>query len=510
MSTTSVSLTTNTVKAIALALLTLFGGDDNATVDQNNNTLTTLAPSVAPPTPIPLVPTTTAPTTSPAPTPTSYLRKSAAPTSAPSSAATMAPSTEAVVGEGADAQSPSPTASSPPPLKVGDAGVTFDSSKFEDDKWPQMREWVTAGVRGGIPHWRELVDDPNVKVYEVEAPPPSTSEKDGGDGADTGDAAITKAIENAKSDLEDDEDEDAIAIVLLNDGVYEIYDRVSMRSRVLVVGKSRKDVVLSIKQTTGSAVAFLATTSYSGLANLTIRGSWGTPKYDWKIKNDTENYELPDNDNVSINLYSNTTDNFLDALNVYESAEHPIRCNGNHNTFRDLDVDRVFNKNSGGRGYFILTGGYNLVTDCKVTRLRHFTMQGRRVEYNVVYDNDFRQEISFHDEDNGNNLVERNRITLPEDMPPGGPYGGKPNYVCIMGQWSVKHSLSLKPNYLYRNQCLDLNHGGRQEWSDPDLVYSGPIEVRPEDPYTNFPPLPKDRVPKGKTLYPVVLRNNST
>ena len=35
--------------------------------------------------------------------------------------------------------------------RVGDPGVVFDESKFDDKNYPQMREWKKAGVIGGIP-----------------------------------------------------------------------------------------------------------------------------------------------------------------------------------------------------------------------------------------------------------------------------------------------------------------------------------------------------------------------
>lgn len=53
---------------------------------------------------------------------------------------------------------------------------------------------------------------------------------------------------------------------------------------------------------------------------------------------------------------------------------------GEHNTIRGTEIG----------------GASNLITGCKVTHLRHISMQGERSKYNVVFDNDFRQEVSFH------------------------------------------------------------------------------------------------------------------
>lgn len=122
-------------------------------------------------------------------------------------------------------------------------------------------------------------------------------------------------------------------------------------------------------------------------------------------------------------------------------------------------------------------------------------MQGERSKYNVVFDNDFRQEVSFHSGDGGDNLVEYNRILLPEDMPG--------IYYAIMGPWSIQHEVG-GINYLYRNSCQEDNHRGIVPWFDPKVVYLGPWEVKPANPHANFTSS-KSPAPKGGTFYPVML-----
>lgn len=41
-------------------------------------------------------------------------------------------------------------------------------------------------------------------------------------------------------------------------------------------------------------------------------------------------------------------------------------------------------------------------------------------------------------------------------------------------------------------------------WFDPKVVYLGPWEVKPANPYANFTPS-KSPAPKGGTFYPVML-----
>ena len=362
-------------------------------------------------------------------------------------------------------------------LQVGDPGVTFDQSKFDPD-YTQMEEWITAGVRGGIP----FVDQLTIKETL-------------NDGANS--SAINSAI-NAVANQ-------GGGAVLLKNGTYDINDEVDMKTNVSLVGESREGVkcIIDANMTANSgAFQFLAGVKNSGIYRLTIEGGWGKPEYDWNIGTDA-NDELPGNENISVFL-KDAEDCWIDDCDIINSADFPVRCVASHITLRNLHVDGVFNKHGGCHGYFFLLGrGYNLVTGCYITHLRHISLQGDGVRYNVVYDNDLEQEVSFHSDDDGDNLIEKNKVTLPEDM----PGFNLPNYYAIMGPWSIQHEVSKRPNYLYKNKCLELNngHNGATPWSDDNKIYSGPIEVKPPDPHTNFPERPDDKVPIGGTLYPVVL-----
>lgn len=362
-------------------------------------------------------------------------------------------------------------------LRVGDPGVIFDLNKL-DPNYPQMEEWITAGVIGGIPFIEDLVIQDT--LY---------------DGASSSDinASIAQIANMGGGTL------------LLTDGIYNIDAKVEMQAYVSIIGESRDGVQCVIDMDSGIGFSFVSTTQYAGIYRLTIMGSWGEPQYDWNIGSDL-NDELPGNDNVSVK-FKFSQNCWLDQVTILNSARDPMRCNANHTTFRDLIVDGCHRKAGGAQGYFFIQDGYNLITGCQITHLRHISLQGSGVEYNVVYDNDFLQEVSFHSGDDGNNLIENNRITLPVDMPPG-TSSPNPIYYAIMGPWSTQHTLSATDNFIYKNECIEYNQNPLDppmRWSDPNLVYVGPKEVKPADPSTNFPALSESMEPIGETLYPVVL-----
>lgn len=354
-------------------------------------------------------------------------------------------------------------------LRVGDPGVIFDQAMIDTNMvtWPQVQRWSEAGVRGGIPFMDSLIKGATVTTR--------TS------------SGINAAINIAP----------AGTYVYLPDGEYIISGQVTMKSDVYLVGESREGVVCTITKKDGIAFAF-ENVQGSGIYNLTIQGGWGTPRYPWNIGEDY-NTERPDITNWSVGLRDGTSDCFLDKVAILNSGMHPLRCNAVHCTFRDLVVDGCHNKGGGAQGYFFIQNADNLVTGCFITHLRHISLQGGNVEYNVVYKNKFYQEVSFHHGDNGNNLIEQNEITLPADMWPG--------YYAIMGPWSIQHDLSHNFNQLYKNRCLELSegHNNATPWSVDSVVYLGPYEVRPVGAkaiYNNFRNSGLGD-PVGGTLYPV-------
>ena len=343
-----------------------------------------------------------------------------------------------------------------------------DLAKF-DPAFPQMAKWAEAGARGGIPEISSL------PVRAVVA---------GGSSAD-----INRAI-------------DATArvgggAVLLKNGTYRIDASVSLRSNVSLVGESRDGVQAVIHMDAGNAFS-LYKVSNAGIYRMTIRGSWGAPKHDWNVGDHRANNELPGNQNVAVKI-KNSPDTWIDQVNIYDTGDFPLRVGSDHVTMRDLDVDGVHNKHGGAHGYLFILGGHNLLTQSKVTHLRHLSIQGPEAEYNVIYDNDFAQEISFHAGDSGNNLLEANRVTLPADMPNG---TNGPDYRAVMGSWSTLHTGSKRPNFLWNNTLVEHNHGGDTWGSGTGTVWSGPIfDTSKGDQRRNFPAM--NIRPLHNTLYAV-------
>lgn len=358
--------------------------------------------------------------------------------------------------------------------KAGDPDVSFDQGKM-DERYSQMREWIKAGVEGGIPFLRDEMR--NIKyTFESDV----TAEQL---------ATVTKSLSDAGG-----------GTVYLKNGTYHFASVIRMYDKISVVGESREGVKIIIDESmkTGKLFDFYNSRN-SGLRNVTIQGGWRNgngdnhPEYPW---NEDSPVELPDVSVISIGM-GGAVNCWVDNVSIINSALHPIYISdkGEHNTIRDTEIDGCFNKGGGCQGYLYIGGASNLVTGCRVTHLRHISMQGESSKYNVVFDNDFRQEVSFHSGDGGDNLVEYNRILLPEDMPD--------NYYAIMGPWSIQHKIG-GVNYLYRNSCQEDNHRGVVPWFDPKVVYCGPWEVKPANPHANFTPS-KSPAPKGGTFYPAML-----
>ncbi|WP_281991548.1 carbohydrate-binding protein [Aquimarina aggregata] len=359
--------------------------------------------------------------------------------------------------------------------RVGDPGVTFDQSLISANKsrWPQMKRWSEAGARKGITPINKI----DIKATL-------------NDGADSDDiiAAIKSVARKGGGG------------VFLKNGTYTIDKQVNMESNVFIIGESREKVRCVVYMDDGNGFLFYKGKN-SGLYRLTVSGSWGTPKYLW-MRNGVDLDQLKGNDNRLVR-FNRFEDGWLDQVNLFNAGRDPVRIGAEHITFRDIYVDGCHRKAGGAQGYFFFQNSDNLITSSRIIHIRHISLQGDNVEYNVVYDNDFLQEVSFHSGDNGNNLIENNRIDLPKPL--------SPSYFAIMGPWSSKHHLSASDNFLYRNKCREFNHNVNnppKHWSNDNVVYRGPIKVRPKDPSTNFPKMGSEFVPKGKTLYPIKLDDN--
>jgi hypothetical protein len=352
--------------------------------------------------------------------------------------------------------------------RIGDPGMRFDEDKL-DPNYPQMQIWQTAGVQGGIP-FRSAY--PVLRVLTA-----------------TDSAGISDAI-------------DAISgraasmgggAIYLRDGDYTIDARIVMRDYVRLIGESREGVVLNVTITTptdpqGFDQAFrFERIEYAGLDNLTIKGAYGTP--DPSLMENAKGEFLV----ASVN-FTHARNCWLDDVNIIDSGNHPItNWRSSHVTIRGCYIDGAWNKGSGGRGYFQIQADRNLIVNNHVGNLRHIVLQSEHCEYNVVVYNFFEQDVNFHNDDNGNNLVEGNRIILPTTLGSG--------WRPIMGPWASFHSISRKDNYVFNNKCVELNNGGRVSFSDTSKVYLG--SRNREQAGNVF--VESSLVPARGTFYPVIL-----
>jgi hypothetical protein len=363
--------------------------------------------------------------------------------------------------------------------RLGDPGVTFDESKM-DPAYPQMQQWRKAGVPGGIP-FRESW--PVIAVLEP-----------------TNSAGINAVLNSVWRDAH----RNGGRTVFLKNGTYIIDQPIEMKPSVQLVGESRDGVLLLITITTQtspqqelSAVSFNSILN-SGIVNLTIRGDHGTPRQDRMVFQNLKPEFM-----VNSVSFLNSYNCWVDDLNIIDSGTHPVSgWNSRNITIRGCYVDGAWNKGEEGRGYFAMMGSYWLVVDNHVRRLRHFGLQKHYCEYNVVYRNFIEQDINFHDDDLGNNLIEGNRIILPTTIPSA-------NWHAVMGAWreggTNNHKLSRKDNFVFNNKCIEYHNGGIDVFSDSSVVYIGPRRFETSgNPFDTTP-----TTPRGGTFYPAILEAGS-
>lgn len=364
--------------------------------------------------------------------------------------------------------------------KVGDSGVTFNEDLIDPRYEKLIREYIKAGVDGGIPSIEEE------KIIRSDMP---IKEFSPGDNVLKEINEYTLANSGKK------------IIVYLKNGEYTFTTWLRVYSNQMLLGESQEGVIINLKD--GGQIT-LMNADNAAVKNITLKGQYkDTPPVDTKFettisgKGDFRTMDLQGAQNC-----------YVDDVTIINSASHPLYLTKNYgterecmyNTIRNVTIDGAYNKGEGCQGYFMIQGHHNLITGCKVTNIRHISMQERITYKNVLYKNDFEQEVTFHHNDAGDNLVENNNITIPANM------GG---YYAIMGPWSTQHWIGEK-NYIYRNKCLEKNHSNKRPWSDDTKLYMGPLKRvvggTAEQRYEVFEPLSSYPAPTGKTFYPVILK----
>lgn len=356
-------------------------------------------------------------------------------------------------------------------VRVGDPDVTFDESKF-DPNYLQMLNWKKAGKTGGIPSLSNQFD----KIFDQVA---TASE-------------IAAYFNSANVKYK-------IVNVLLKNGEYVFDQSVRLYTNATLIGESRDGVIIKLRNK--GDISFYNGENI-GLRNLTIIGNYSDKDPDpTKIGEETL-IGMGLDKHISVNL-SGARKSFVDNVKIVNSASHSIvmsstsQFTSSYNTIRDVEIDGAYNKGEGHQGYFHIGGDHNLITGCKVTHIRHISLQDPTSTYNVFYKNDVAQEVSFHNNDGGDNLIEHNKIVTPETLPSA-------FYAPIMGPISDQHTVGGK-NFIYRNKCLAKNWNNTTPWSDNEL-YIGPWKVKIDDLNANFRVTEGYPKPIGRTLYPVVLK----
>ncbi|MBK0384426.1 hypothetical protein I5M32_15785 [Pedobacter sp. SD-b] len=209
-------------------------------------------------------------------------------------------------------------------LRVGDPSITFKSTSFDDTNFPEMREWVKAGVTGGIP--------------EISATPIKLTLNA------INSAGLQTAI-NSVSQMGGGQ-------IFLNAGTYTIDATVQMKNKVRLVGIKDLTIFNITIRTAAMVTAYgidFNNASNAGLDNLTIQYDGGgiTPIPSSYANNQPTFYVS------SVYLHGGTKNSWIQNCSFLNIGNSPLVMYGtSYVTIRDCYVDGGFNKGDSGSGYF--------------------------------------------------------------------------------------------------------------------------------------------------------------
>lgn len=356
----------------------------------------------------------------------------------------------------------------------GDSGWKLDSTLL-DARFPAMAEWAKAGVEGGIP------EVPSTKVILKITPK----------------ANLQKAIDKVAMKG---------GVLLLQSGEYVINEPVLLRSGVILRGVSKESVVLSIqmhgffwrtKNESRKGAILMHGIQQAGIENLTVK--YAAANFEPNDRNsDTAAWEIDvfhkpetrDNTLFVESVWIHQARNcWVQDCNILWSGSDPIRITlSDHITCRRNFIDRCYNKNDGGMGYYNISNSrYVLICNEKIRRIRHVTIQNFS-KYTVFIDNELEVDINFHDGDSGYNLIQGNKSKIPawhswEPLADGVP---------------LQHLPPGKGNILFNNTLR--NKAGEYQFSKQNTAYE--VHSDWENPIA-FPFIENLAL---KTLYPVKSR----
>jgi hypothetical protein len=178
----------------------------------------------------------------------------------------------------------------------------------------------------------------------------------------------------------------------------------------------------SLKPTGNAAAFLLENVTNASIENLTIIYS----AVDFEPNDfDSYNHEwvrdvFHGSDSLTANLYvtsiwlENADNCMITHCNILQAGNDPIRIRHSHHiTLSHNLVDRAYNKGGGGAGYYNLIHSHHcLLYGETVRRIRHLSIH-KGSSYNVVVNCNLQTDINFHNGDCGHNLIENNRIMIP-------------------------------------------------------------------------------------------------
>jgi len=326
---------------------------------------------------------------------------------------------------------------------IGSPGCVADASGF-DARFPTMREWAKAGVEGGVKYHR--------KINKIITPQDN----------------LQQAIEQLGKR--------GGGVLLLRNGEYVLRATVHLESGVILRGESKDSVLLSVK-----IHGYHFKTGKPRQSALLVRNKQGVGIENLTMKYTDANFEPLDKDSINgrwikaifhqkelrdtslfvEHIWIDSSRNcWVQNCKLLWAGSDPLRItNSEHITCRMNYVDRSYNKNDGGMGYYnIINSRYVLITKEYIRRLRHFTIQVQS-RYNVVYDNYLEVDINFHDDDGGYNLIEKNIIIIPTWH----------SWHCFQRGDPKKHRVPGPSNIIYDNNATFKTQ--EKEASDRRVVY---------------------------------------
>ncbi len=361
--------------------------------------------------------------------------------------------------------------------QVGDPGVRFDQGLINQNRddssrnyW-MMNNWKNAGKSGGIPWFSS--NAPKVTMWPSQA--------------GQIDSKINQVAQMGGG------------VLLCKAGTYNFYRKVVMKRGVIIRGEGMGRTTFRFHhRSTGGTSAFDAYNDDTvGFESFTVEyvAPNGRKPRDYDMENNPHGLN---NLYVSlINFGGSAKNGFAQSIHVKNAGNSPIDLSSasSRNTVRRVNIEGAYNKGGGGRGYFRIFGDSNLVYANQASKIRHVSIQAG-AKYNVVIRNNFRQDINFHTDDDGYNLVESNTVNLPKAL-----IDAHPGWHAFLTPWSFRHAPVGPRNYVYHNTFN--RNGKRDTFVNTDgkesPLWWSPV-YRPFDRYRKC--YNTDKEPIGRTFYP--------